>query len=78
VKKIPTEMRVAFTQNDLNNVEESSNFMGAFSLINNRSIMTDQPTCNDIMLGRGVATNRHPGNSNFRAIVSQHVVSKFY
>lgn len=35
----------------------------------------NKPTNNDVLLGRGVATNRHPGNENFRAIVSQHVVS---
>lgn len=37
--------------------------------------MSNKPTHNDVLLGRGVATNRHPGNENFRAIVSQHVVS---
>lgn len=35
--------------------------------------MSNKPTHNDVLLGRGVATNRHPGNENFRAIVSQHV-----
>jgi hypothetical protein len=34
-----------------------------------------EPTDNDVLLGRGVSTNRHPGNVNFRNIVSQHVVS---
>ena len=33
------------------------------------------PTDTDVLLGRGVATNRHPGNENFRAIIAQHVVS---
>lgn len=37
--------------------------------------MTDSPTHNDVLLGRGVATNRHPGNENFRSIVNEHVVS---
>ena len=37
--------------------------------------MIDQPTCTDVLLGRGVATNRHPGNENFRAIVAKQVVS---
>eukprot|EP01082_Thalassiosira_pseudonana_P002714 g2788.t1 g2788 contig12:802202-803301(-) len=31
------------------------------------------PTHTDVLLGRGVATNRHPGNENFRSIVAQHV-----
>ena len=43
--------------------------------VEGRSTMTDKPTDNDVLLGRGVATNRHPGNETFRAIVSQHVVS---
>ena len=42
------------------------------STMNNINIM---PTHTDVLLGRGVATNRHPGNENFRAIVAQHVVS---
>ena len=33
------------------------------------------PTHTDVLLGRGVATNRHPGNENFRAIIAQYVVS---
>ena len=37
--------------------------------------VTYAPTHTDVLLGRGVATNRHPGNENFRAIVGQHVVS---
>lgn len=35
--------------------------------------MIEMPTHTDVLLGRGVAANRHPGNENFRAIVSQHV-----
>ena len=42
------------------------------------TVMTDKPTHTDVLLGRGVATNRHPGNENFRAIVSRHVVSMMY
>lgn len=34
---------------------------------------TNAPTHADVLLGRGVATNRHPGNENFRAIVGRHV-----
>lgn len=34
-----------------------------------------EPTDTDVLLGRGVSTNRHPGNVNFRSIVSEHVVS---
>lgn len=32
-----------------------------------------KPALTDVLLGRGVGTNRHPGNENYRAIVSQHV-----
>eukprot|EP00579_Thalassiosira_antarctica_P019051 CAMPEP_0201962964 /NCGR_PEP_ID=MMETSP0904-20121228/8980_1 /ASSEMBLY_ACC=CAM_ASM_000553 /TAXON_ID=420261 /ORGANISM="Thalassiosira antarctica, Strain CCMP982" /LENGTH=445 /DNA_ID=CAMNT_0048509473 /DNA_START=113 /DNA_END=1450 /DNA_ORIENTATION=+ len=34
--------------------------------------MTDKPTHMDVLLGRGVATNRHPGNQHYRSIISQH------
>ena len=34
-----------------------------------------KPTHNDVLLGRGVGTNRHAGNINFRQLVSQYVVS---
>mmetsp|Transcript_38478 Transcript_38478/g.70939 ORF Transcript_38478/g.70939 Transcript_38478/m.70939 type:complete len:329 (+) Transcript_38478:230-1216(+) len=34
--------------------------------------MTDKHTEADVLLGRGVATTRHPGNQRFRSIVSQH------
>lgn len=34
-----------------------------------------EPTATDVLLGRGVSTNRHPGNINFRSIVASHVVS---
>ncbi|KAL3768550.1 hypothetical protein ACHAWO_011505 [Cyclotella atomus] len=34
---------------------------------------TDNPTDNDVLLGRGVSTNRHPGNVSFRNLVGQHV-----
>mmetsp|Transcript_33992 Transcript_33992/g.62522 ORF Transcript_33992/g.62522 Transcript_33992/m.62522 type:complete len:428 (-) Transcript_33992:251-1534(-) len=34
--------------------------------------MTDKPTQMDVLLGRGVATNRHPGNQHYRSIISQH------
>jgi hypothetical protein len=33
------------------------------------------PTHTDVLFGRGVATNRHPGNENFRTIVKDYVVS---
>ncbi|KAL7551868.1 hypothetical protein ACHAWF_015086 [Thalassiosira exigua] len=36
-------------------------------------MIVDAPTHNDVLLGRGVATNRHRGNENFRSIVSEHV-----
>lgn len=48
--------------------------LGSFNnniLGNNRMIET--PTQTDVLFGRGVATNRHPGNENFRNIISQHV-----
>lgn len=35
--------------------------------------ITDAPTHTDVLLGRGVSTNRHPGNENFRLIVGRHV-----
>lgn len=38
--------------------------------------VTDKPSLTDVLLGRGVATNRHPGNENFRSIVSQYIVSR--
>eukprot|EP00970_Alexandrium_tamarense_P002778 scaffold389_cov211-Alexandrium_tamarense.AAC.15 len=31
------------------------------------------PTHTDVLFGRGVATNRHPGNENFRTIVKDYV-----
>jgi len=36
--------------------------------------LTDRPNDADVLLGRGLGINRHPGNENFRAIVSQHAV----
>ena len=33
------------------------------------------PNHTDVLLGRGVSTNRHPGNESFRDIVKEHVVS---
>lgn len=39
----------------------------------NSTSATDAPTHTDVLLGRGVSTNRHPGNENFREIVSRHV-----
>eukprot|EP00581_Thalassiosira_minuscula_P013992 CAMPEP_0183716376 /NCGR_PEP_ID=MMETSP0737-20130205/10325_1 /TAXON_ID=385413 /ORGANISM="Thalassiosira miniscula, Strain CCMP1093" /LENGTH=134 /DNA_ID=CAMNT_0025945643 /DNA_START=221 /DNA_END=625 /DNA_ORIENTATION=+ len=32
----------------------------------------NKPTQSDVLLGRGIGTNRHPGNIRFRAIVSEH------
>jgi hypothetical protein len=40
----------------------------------NTEEMIMEPTDTDVLLGRGVSTNRHPGNINFRSVVSQHVV----
>mmetsp|Transcript_1240 Transcript_1240/g.2684 ORF Transcript_1240/g.2684 Transcript_1240/m.2684 type:complete len:280 (+) Transcript_1240:331-1170(+) len=35
--------------------------------------VTESPTQVDVLLGRGVATTRHPGNKRFRSIVSEHI-----
>ena len=40
-----------------------------------REDVISEPTDTDVLLGRGVSTNRHPGNVNFRGIVGEHVVS---
>ena len=37
------------------------------------SDFVDEPTDTDVLLGRGVGTNRHSGNTNFRDIVSQRI-----
>ncbi len=37
-----------------------------------------RPTHTDVLLGRGVSTNRHSGNTNFRQLVGQYVVSSCY
>jgi hypothetical protein len=37
--------------------------------------LANRPNDTDVLLGRGLGINRHPGNANFRAIVSQHAVS---
>ena len=34
-----------------------------------------KPTHTDVLLGRGVGTNRHAGNINFREIVAKRIVS---
>lgn len=68
---------------DVNNniALQSSSVLGTASLYgimhsnNNVFQLAHEPTYTDVLLGRGVATNRHPGNENFRQIVSQHVVS---
>ena len=39
---------------------------------NNTSIMCEHT---DVLLGRGVGTNRRAGNIYFREVVNQHVVS---
>lgn len=39
----------------------------------NDSYFVDKPTHTDVLLGRGVGTNRHSGNTNFRDIVSQRI-----
>lgn len=39
----------------------------------NDSDFVDKPTHTDVLLGRGVGTNRHSGNTNFRDIVSQRI-----
>jgi hypothetical protein len=36
-----------------------------------------QPTHTDVLLGRGVSTNRRAGNAYFREIVSHHMVSSW-
>jgi hypothetical protein len=36
----------------------------------------EDPTENDVLSGRGVTTNKHPGNVNFRSLVSLNKVSK--
>lgn len=53
------------------NVSQMSSMMQAVPA----AVDVSTPTNNDVLLGRGVATNRHPGNENYRAIVSLHVVS---
>ena len=49
--------------------------VGSVNLFNSDFI--DKPTHTDVLLGRGVGTNRHAGNTNFRLIVSQFVVSSY-
>jgi len=39
----------------------------------NSGKVVENPALTDVLFGRGVATNRHPGNEKFRAIVNQHV-----
>ena len=58
----PTTMQDAFHQ-------QSDNSNGA------QLNLTDRPNDTDVLLGRGMGINRHPGNENFRAIVSQQAVS---
>jgi hypothetical protein len=41
----------------------------------NSDVFVDNPTDTDVLLGRGVGINRHVGNTNFRQMVSQWVVS---
>jgi len=41
----------------------------------NDSDFVDKPTHTDVLLGRGVGTNRHSGNTNFRDIVSQRITA---
>ena len=50
-------------------------FLGSASFLDTLNKASFDPTDSDVLLGRGVATNRHPGNENFRRIVSEHVVS---
>lgn len=69
-------MRVTFAHQNTIRIVPLLPFMGVD--LNNNKIwraMTIKPTRTDVLLGRGVATNRHPGNENFRAIVSHYVVS---
>lgn len=49
--------------------------MRNFVRSNQQNLGIDKPTHTDVCLGRGVGTNRHAGNTYFRGIVSQHVVS---
>ena len=41
----------------------------------NDSDFVDKPTHTDVLLGRGVGTNRHSGNTHFRDIVSQRITA---
>ncbi len=41
----------------------------------NSNDFVHKPTHTDVLLGRGVGTNRHAGNINFREIVTQWIVS---
>ena len=47
-------------------------------LLANEQQTTDilEPHHNDVLCGRGVTTNRHPGNESFRRLVSLNKVSK--
>ena len=41
-------------------------------------ILQSEITHHDVLLGRGVTTNRHPGNEKFRSLVSVNKVSWLY
>ncbi len=50
------------------------NFMSIADSVESTNFVI-KPTHTDVLLGRGVGTNRHAGNTNLRRIVSQYVVS---
>ena len=50
------------------------NFMSITDSVGSTNFVI-KPTHTDVLLGRGVGTNRHAGNTKFRHIVSQYVVS---
>ena len=39
--------------------------------------MIEEPTDADILLGRGVRINNHPGNEAYREIICQNAVRKY-
>ena len=43
---------------------------------NKDAMMIEEPTDTDILLGRGVRINNHPGNEAYREIIHQNAVRK--
>jgi hypothetical protein len=56
------------------NITNTSMSMSESSSISSYSI--EVLTHTDVLLGRGVGTNRRSGNMYFRKVVNQHVVSR--